>query len=383
MRFSGRGTKAASKRSIFAVGFSRLTGAPAFEPARFLLSRPDPPGGDQGPARSRAARESPDHGWYRAATDAAAPAITQKPEQLRRFRVPRSFPLLTPRAFLHFLSFARFSAMAIATASSLSTDYLDRFGGVGRLFGRAGLERLAAAHVCVIGVGGVGSWTVEALARSGIGALTLIDLDDVCITNTNRQLPALEGQIGRPKIAVLAERVLAINPACRVTLEQDFFTAATAERLLAPDYSFVVDAIDRVPAKSLLIARVVQRGLPVLTVGGAGGRRDGTQVRVGDLGDASGDHLLRLVRKTLRREYGYAPGEQRGRMHFGVRCAWSEEPQVFPWSDGTCSARQEPGGNLRLDCASGFGAATFVTAAFGLAAAGEVVRLIAQNDPAS
>lgn len=263
------------------------------------------------------------------------------------------------------------------TTTALSSDYLDRFGGVGRLVGREALDRLAAAHVAVVGLGGVGSWTVEGLARSGIGALTLIDLDDVCITNVNRQLPAVEGQIGRPKAAVLAERVRAINPGCRVTVVTEFFTAASADRLLAGPFDYVVDAIDGVPAKALLIASAMQRGWPVLTVGGAGGRTDPTQVRTGDLGESSADSLLRLVRKTLRREHGFAAGEQRGRMHFGVRCVWSEEKQLFPWADGTCSTRREPGTNLRLDCASGFGTAVFVTGAFGLAAAGEVVRAVA------
>lgn len=246
------------------------------------------------------------------------------------------------------------------------------------MFGRAGLERLAAAHVCVVGLGGVGSWTVEGLARSGVGALTLIDLDDVCVTNVNRQLPAIDGQIGRPKAVALAERVALINPACRVTVITEYFTAGTAERHLAPRFDFVVDAIDSVPAKALLIASACQRQLPLVAVGGAGGRSDPAQLRTGDLGESSSDSLLRLVRKTLRREHGFAPGAQRGRMHFGVRCVWSEESQVFPWADGTCAAAPEPGSNLRLDCASGFGTAVFVTAAFGLAAAGEVVRGIAK-----
>ncbi|HVU34093.1 MAG TPA: tRNA threonylcarbamoyladenosine dehydratase [Opitutaceae bacterium] len=267
--------------------------------------------------------------------------------------------------------------MASALSTELPPEYLDRFGGVARLFGRAGLERLAAAHVCVVGLGGVGSWTVEGLARSGIGALTLIDLDDVCITNTNRQLPAVEGQIGRPKAVVLAERVRNINPACRVTGVQEFLTSASAEHLLAGPFDFVVDAIDKMTTKALLIAAARQRGWPVVTAGGAGGRRDPAQVRTGDLGDSSGDELLRQVRKKLRREHGFAPGEQRGRMHFGIRCVWSEEPKVFPWSNGTCAAQPEPGGSLTLDCATGFGTAVFVTGAFGLAAAGEVVRAIA------
>lgn len=267
--------------------------------------------------------------------------------------------------------------MSTPAAAELSTDYLDRFGGVGRLVGREGLVRLAAAHVGVVGLGGVGSWTVEGLARSGIGALTLIDLDDVCVTNVNRQLPALDGQVGRPKATVLAERARLINPACHVTALTEFFTAGTAARLLGHAFDFVVDAIDSVPAKALLIASCRARGLQVLTVGGAGGRADPTQIRTGDLGESSADALLRLVRKTLRREHGFAPGAQRGRMHFGVRCVWSEERQRFPWSNGTCAAVPEPGSNLRLDCASGFGTAVFVTGAFGLAAAGEVVRELA------
>jgi tRNA threonylcarbamoyladenosine dehydratase len=262
-------------------------------------------------------------------------------------------------------------------SGELAADYFDRFGGVGRLFGRAGLERLAGARVCVVGVGGVGSWVVEALARSGVGAITLVDLDDVCVTNINRQLPALDGAIGRPKVVVLAERVRLINPACRVETAPEFFTRSSAERLLAPSYDHVVDAIDRVTNKALLIAGCRGRGLPVVTVGGAGGRRDPTQIRSGDLGDAGGDELLRLVRKKLRREHGFPAGEQTGRMHFGVRCVWSGEPPVFPWANGTCAVEPEPGSNLRLDCGSGFGTAVFVTAAFGLAAAGEVVRAIA------
>jgi len=263
------------------------------------------------------------------------------------------------------------------------SDYLDRFGGVGRLVGRDGLERLRAAHVCVVGVGGVGSWTVEGLARSGVGALTLVDLDDVCVTNVNRQLPALDGAIGRPKVDVLAERVRAINPGCAVTVAHEFFTAASAARLLAERFDHVVDAIDGVSNKALLIAEARARGRPVLTVGGAGGKRDATQVRTGDLGDSWGDELLRQVRRKLRREHGFAAGEQTGKMHWGIRCVWSSEAPVFPWADGTCAAEPEPGSNLKLDCESGFGTAVFVTGAFGLAAAGEVVQALAAAAPSA
>jgi tRNA A37 threonylcarbamoyladenosine dehydratase len=260
------------------------------------------------------------------------------------------------------------------------SDYHSRFGGVGRLYGTAALERLRAAHVAVIGVGGVGSWIVEGLARSGVGALTLIDLDDVCMTNVNRQLPALDGNIGRPKIAALAERVRLINPACRVEEVAEFFTEATADRLLAPGYDFVIDAVDLMSHKALIIAGCRDRLLPCLTLGGAGGRRDATQIEAGDLGDAENDLLLRQVRKKLRRDYGFLKGATRGRMHFGVRCVWSAERPVFPWADGTCAMTAEPGTNLKLDCETGFGTAVFVTGSFGFVAAGEVVRLIAERE---
>lgn len=256
----------------------------------------------------------------------------------------------------------------------MSDNYSERFGGVGRLMGRGALERLRAAHVCVVGVGGVGSWTVEGLARSGVGALTLIDLDDVCVTNVNRQLPALDGQIGRPKITVLAERVRLINPACRVTELPEFFTAATAEAMLgATRFDCVVDAIDRMSNKALLIAESVKRGMPCVTVGGAGGKRDATRIRAGDLGESGGDDLMRMVRKKLRRDHGFAGGEGN---RYGVRCIYSMERPVFPWADGTCQAEPEPGSSLKLDCSSGFGTAVWVTAAFGLAATQEAVASV-------
>jgi tRNA A37 threonylcarbamoyladenosine dehydratase len=266
--------------------------------------------------------------------------------------------------------------MSVMEKCVLSPGYQDRFGGVGRLFGRAGLERLQASHVCVVGVGGVGSWTVEGLARSGVGALTLVDLDDVCVTNVNRQLPALDGQIGRPKVTVLAERVRLINPECRVEATHDFFTESSAARLLGTRFDFVVDAVDLMSHKALLIAACRERGLPVMTIGAAGGRRDPTKIHAGDIGEA-GDELLRQVRKKLRRAYGFSSGTQRGITRMGVPCVWSSESPVFPWADGTCAAAPEPGSNLKLDCESGFGTAVFVTGTFGFVAAGEVVRALA------
>ncbi len=256
----------------------------------------------------------------------------------------------------------------------MTDDYYQRFSGLARLYGAAGLERLRVAHVCVIGVGGVGSWTVEALARSGLGALTLIDLDDVCITNVNRQLPALDGQIGRAKIDVLADRIALIHPGCRVTRCAEFFTPASAASLLAPGFDFVIDATDRLANKCAIITGCRERAMPVLTCGSAGGRRDGTAVRVCDLAHSIQDELLRQVRRKLRREFAFPRDPA---TDFGVPCVFTPEPPIYPWSDGTCAAAPEPGSSLTLDCATGFGTATFITGAFGFAAAGEVVRRLA------
>jgi tRNA A37 threonylcarbamoyladenosine dehydratase len=225
----------------------------------------------------------------------------------------------------------------------------------------------------VVGVGGVGSWTVEALARSGLGAITMIDLDDVCITNTNRQLPAIEGEYGRPKVDVLADRVRAIQPDCRVVAVAEYFTEASADDHLATRFDFVVDAIDKLRNKCVLISECRRRELPVITIGGAGGKRTGAGIRIGDLAFSENDSLLKFVRRTLRQDFGFS----RGSGEFGVPCVYSAEQPVYPWADGSVCAAREPESPLALDCASGFGTAVFVTAAFGLAAAGEVVRRIA------
>jgi tRNA A37 threonylcarbamoyladenosine dehydratase len=250
---------------------------------------------------------------------------------------------------------------------------LERFGGLARLYGPEALEKLASAHVCIVGLGGVGSWIVEALARSAVGSLTLIDLDDVCITNTNRQLPAPDGEYGRPKIDVLAERARRINPDCQINLHHEFLTEANAGHLIHSGYTFVVDAVDRMTPKALIIAKSRELGLETLTIGGAGGRRDPTRIRTGDLGSTSGDLLLKLVRKKLRRSHGWPQGKGH---HMGVAAVFSSEPQVYPWSNGEVCATPEPGSNLHMDCASGFGAASFVTGAFGFAAAAHIVSRI-------
>ncbi len=253
------------------------------------------------------------------------------------------------------------------------SDFELRFGGIRRLYGADGLARLSRAHVCVVGIGGVGSWAVEALARTGVGRLTLIDLDDVCVSNVNRQLHALDGEIGRPKVEVMARRAHAINPACEIHAVTEFFTQEKVAGLFAGSFDSVIDAIDDVGNKCLLIAECHGRGIPIITCGGAGGRRDPTAVRVADIAQATHDRLLRQTRDRLRAENGFPrkPGKK-----FGVECVFSPEPPVFPRKDGSVCATREEGNEMKLDCESGYGTASFVTGTFGFAAAARVVAML-------
>ncbi len=257
----------------------------------------------------------------------------------------------------------------------------DRFGGVARLYGSAALPRLHAARVAVIGVGGVGSWAAEALARSGIGCLTLVDLDEVCLTNVNRQLHAMDGHIGRQKTEVMAERVRAINPDCAVLSVPAFFTAKTAADILALGFDAVLDAIDTTRHKALLLAECHRRGFFTVTCGGAGGRRDPTRIRVSDLAFSGRDPLLGQVRKRLRDDHGFPkipPHTQP--QPFGIEAVFSEEAPVYPHCGGAVSEQRPPGRPGHLGCDSGLGTAAHVTACFGMIAAGRIIgRLAAGN----
>ena len=256
-----------------------------------------------------------------------------------------------------------------------------RFGGMARLYGQTALERLQRAHVMVVGIGGVGSWAVEALARSGVGRLTLIDLDEVCVSNINRQLHALNETVGRAKVEVMAERVRSIHSEIRVLPVMEFFTAATADRLLGIEADgaesrpeVVIDAIDSMSNKVRLIALCQRASIPVVVCGAAGGRRDPTRVRASDLGEVTHDRLLSEVRKRLRKEEVFSRETRR----FGIQSIHSIEPQVFPSTNGeVCAERGETDvAGLRLNCASGFGSATFVTGTFGFAAAERAINYL-------
>ena len=260
------------------------------------------------------------------------------------------------------------------------SDFEQRFSGIARLYSVDGLARLRKAHLCVVGIGGVGSWAVEALARSGVGALTLIDLDEVCVSNVNRQLHALDGQIGRTKVDVMAERARAINPECKVNVLPEFFTSENANDVLSVGFDGVVDAIDNVPNKCLLIAACRDRKIPVVTTGGAGGRRNPAAIKVADLALTTHDALLQSVRKKLRDEFGF-PREPK--KLFNVDCVFSAEQQIYPHSDGTVCASREAGSDLRLNCDSGYGTATFVTGTFGFLAAAQMIQKLTAATPQS
>ncbi|WP_442978355.1 tRNA cyclic N6-threonylcarbamoyladenosine(37) synthase TcdA [Salinicola sp. 4072] len=258
-----------------------------------------------------------------------------------------------------------------------SDDYDFRFGGIRRLYGTRAANAFRRAHVVVIGVGGVGSWSAEALARSGIGKLTLIDLDDVCVSNVNRQLHALDGQIGRPKVEVLAERCRAIWPGIEIHADAAFITPTNLAERIPADADHVIDAIDHVGAKAALIHYCNRRKLPITVTGGAGGQSDPTRVRVADLSRTEHDPLLAKVRSKLRRDHGFSRNPKR---RFGVECVYSDEQLVYPGDDGeVCLQKPAPGQATRLDCAAGFGAVSVVTGTFGFVAAGRVLTRLADK----
>lgn len=246
-----------------------------------------------------------------------------------------------------------------------------RFKGIYQLVGPEHFTRIAQASVCVVGLGGVGSWSVEALARSGVGALTLVDLDEVCVTNINRQVHALTDTVGRPKADLLADRVKAINPECKVTIERRFFTANTADQILAPGFDVVLDTIDRNENKTTLIGECVKRSLRVITVGAGGDRLDAYNLSVTDLARTIHDPLLQIVRKQLRQNYGFPKGE---RAKFHVPCVYV--PKQRGARDKELARECSLDNNSRKSCNDGLGSAVYVTGVLGFAAAGEVVNML-------
>lgn len=260
----------------------------------------------------------------------------------------------------------------MATSEKASEAGSRRFGGIARLYGNQALARLGGAHICVIGIGGVGSWTAEGLARSGIGRLTLIDLDHVAESNVNRQIHAVEGTLGQAKVLAMKDRVATINPACEVTTIEEFITPDNVADVL-PRCDAVVDAIDQVRAKAALIVHCRRLGIPLVTTGGAGGKSDPAMIRVDDLARTTQDPLAAKLRAALRRDHGFARDPRR---KFGIDCVYSLEPVRRPEA-AACDVDEVNEGLHGLNCA-GYGSSVCVTAGFGFAAASRVLARCAQ-----
>lgn len=250
----------------------------------------------------------------------------------------------------------------------------ERFGGIARLYGVAAAERLAEARVAVVGIGGVGSWAAEALARSGVGTIILQDLDELCITNTNRQIHAMDGTYGMPKVDVMAERLRLINPAVEVVPLMSFYTVSAPERLFDTKPDVVIDAIDTMRPKAHLIAECRRQGVPIVTCGGAGGRIDASCISVADLARTCGDNMLSQLRKNLRRDYNFPLHDRCPEL--GIPCVYSPERPRFPRCDGSVSCEREAGQKGGIGCASGFGSATHITGTFGFMAAGAALHIL-------
>lgn len=248
-------------------------------------------------------------------------------------------------------------------------DLERRFGGLRRLYGPTAYERLRAARVAVVGVGGVGSWAAEALARSGVASITLIDMDHVAESNVNRQIQALSPTLGQAKVQALRERMALIHPGCHVITVEEFVDEANVDSLLgASPLDGVLDCCDQVRAKAAVAAWGRAHGVPVVAVGAAGGKVSPHQVEVADLAEVTHDPLLASVRQTLRQRH---EGARKGPM--GLRCVFSREP-VRPPQDGLCDT------DGSLNC-HGYGSSVMVTASFGMVAAAQMVNLVLADGP--
>ncbi|MDH3068348.1 tRNA threonylcarbamoyladenosine dehydratase [Akkermansia sp. N21169] len=254
------------------------------------------------------------------------------------------------------------------------TTPVDCFGGIGRLYGTPAYDYFRQARVAVIGIGGVGSWVAEALARSAVGTIILMDMDDICVTNTNRQLHALHSTYGTMKVDAMADRILDICPQTEVVRMACFYTEKNAKLLWEEHPDIVVDAIDSMASKSHLIASCYHQGIPVVTCGGAGGRRDVSMIRVDDIARTEGDQLLSRLRRILKHEYGMPFHEKKRKL--GIPCVFSVEKPVYPTCDGGTSCQRDPGFHGRMACDAGFGSVSHITGTFGLMAAGEALRLL-------
>ncbi|NVK22437.1 MAG: tRNA cyclic N6-threonylcarbamoyladenosine(37) synthase TcdA [Kangiellaceae bacterium] len=250
-----------------------------------------------------------------------------------------------------------------------------RFGGIARLYGQKALDKFRQSHVCVIGVGGVGSWVVESLARSGIGQITLIDPDEVSETNINRQLVALTETIGQGKADVLKTRIANINPECQLHIIEDLLKPENTSDYIDKNFDYVIDAIDSARSKAALIRHCKSNKISVICIGGAGGKIDATQIQIADITKTFNDPLLAKTRSILRYDYNFSRNPKR---KYQIPCVYSSEQAVFPMPDGTITqAKPDSERALRMACDVGMGSVTHITATFGNFAVGHVLKRLA------
>lgn len=266
----------------------------------------------------------------------------------------------------------------------LSNDVERRFSGLSRLYGPEAHVALQHAHVAVVGIGGVGSWAAEALARSGVGALTLIDMDHVAESNINRQVHALTETLGQSKIEAMAARIQGINACCKLELVDDFLTPGNVSEVLPESLDYVLDCTDQVPAKIAMVLQARCRKQPLLVCGGAGGKTSMLALRAGDLSESTHDALLGRIRNMLRREHGFArAGSEAGKIKkrvpkMGVRVLWVDQPTILPsaWLDDGAATSASSGQPLQGLACAGYGSSVTVTASMGFAAAAEAINSI-------
>jgi len=250
-------------------------------------------------------------------------------------------------------------------------------GGVARLYGNSTLLRFTQSHVMIVGIGGVGSWAAEMLARSGVGKLTLVDMDDVCESNLNRQIHATRKSIGKPKVEAMASRIADIAPECQVTKQHRFLTSASIDSIFEDPPDVVFDAIDSLRHKIELLKHCRRSKIPILVSGGAGGRMNPTLVEIEDLARTRNDKLLQKMRKELRTNNGFTRNLKK---KFGVPCVYSSELAKIPdLKKGGVDCETEARSSLRLDCESGFGTAGFVTGTFGFVACSWILECLKRD----
>ena len=260
-------------------------------------------------------------------------------------------------------------------------DFERRFSGISRLYASAGLIKLQATHIVVVGIGGVGSWAAEALARNAVGAITLIDLDNIAESNVNRQIHAIDGAFGKAKVTAMRERLLSINPNCKVNEIEDFVTPENIAKLLDFNFDVIIDCIDHAQAKVAMAVFCRLQKIPLIMAGSAGGRLDPTRIQVADLANVTGDRLLAKVRNQLRRDHHFPKASNsRKSAKFNFTCVFSDEPVVKPVNTqingiGAINHDKNNDAITGLNCA-GYGSSVCVTAPFGFTASQLAINLI-------